>query len=85
MRSDEGGEFSKGAYGALCTTEKIRQELTTADSPKYNGVAERQITIIEAAGLAARVQASSQLPQRGCFARREFVCGPSKLIGLATY
>ena len=27
VRSDGGGEFSKGAFGALCTTEKIRQEL----------------------------------------------------------
>ena len=55
VRSGGGGEFSKGALGALCTTEKIRQEFTTADSPQYNGVAERQIAIIEAAGLAARI------------------------------
>ena len=54
VRSDGGGEFSKGAFGALCTKEKIRQEFTTADSPQYNGVAERQIAIIEAAGLASR-------------------------------
>ncbi|CAN0349001.1 unnamed protein product, partial [Ascophyllum nodosum] len=40
-RSDRGGEYSKGAFGALCTTEKIRQEFTTADSPQYNGVADR--------------------------------------------
>ena len=33
VRSDGGGEFSKGAFGALCITEKIRQELTTAESP----------------------------------------------------
>ena len=55
VRSDGSGEFSRGAFGALCTTEKIRQEFTTADSPQYNGVAERQIAIIEAAGLAARI------------------------------
>ena len=41
VRSDGGGEFSKGAFGALCTTEKTRQEFTTADSPQYNGVGER--------------------------------------------
>ena len=62
VRSDGGGEFSKGAFGALCTTEKIRQEFTTADSPRYNGVAERQIAIIEAAGLAARIQAAAKYP-----------------------
>ena len=60
VRSDGGGEFSKGAFGALCTTEKIRQEFTTADSPQYNGVAERQIAIIEAADLAARIQAAAK-------------------------
>ena len=58
VRSDGGGEFSKGTFGALCTTEKIRQEFTTAESPQCNGVAERQIAIIEAAGLASRIQAA---------------------------
>ena len=32
-RSDGGGEFSKGALGALCTTEEIRQEFTIAVFP----------------------------------------------------
>ena len=62
VRSDGGGEFSKGAFGALCTTEKIRQEFTTEDSQQYNGVVERQIAIIEAAGLAARIQAAAKYP-----------------------
>ena len=63
VRSDGGGDFSKGALGALCTTEKIRQEFTTADSPQYNnGVAESQIAIIEAAGLTARIQAAARYP-----------------------
>ena len=31
VRSNGGGEFSKGAFGALCTADKIRQEFTTAD------------------------------------------------------
>ena len=61
-RSDRGGEFSKGVFDALCTTDKIRQEFTTADSPQYNGVAERQIAIMEAAGLAARIQAAVKYP-----------------------
>ena len=68
VRSDGGGEFSKGAFGALCTAEKIRQEFTTADSPQYNCVAERQITIIEAAGLA--VQAAAKYLDE-VFPRRE--------------
>ena len=83
VRSDGGGEFSKGAFGALCTTEKIRQELTTVDSPQYNGVAERQIGIIEAAGLATRIQAAAKYPNE-VFPRGES-CGSSKLIGLVTH
>ena len=55
VRNDGGGEFTKGVFGALCTAEKIRQEFTTADFPQYNGVAERQVAIIDAAGLAARI------------------------------
>ena len=62
VRSDGGGEFSKGGFGALCTTEKIKQEFTTAGSPQYNGVAERQIAIIEAAGIAARIRATAKYP-----------------------
>ena len=69
-RGDGGGEFSKGAFGALCTAEKIAQEYTTADSPQYNGVAERQIAIIEAAGLAAGIQAAAKYPNEG-FSRGE--------------
>ena len=83
VRSDGGGEFSKGAFGAFCTTEKIRQDFTTADSPQYNGVAKRQIAIIEAASLAARIQAGAKYPTR--FFRAERVSGPSKLIGLVTH
>ena len=55
VRNDGGGGFTKGVFGALCTAEKIRQEFTTADFPQYNGVAERQVAIIDAAGLAARI------------------------------
>ena len=62
MRGDGGGEFSKGALAALCTREEIRQKLTTAISPQHNGVAELQIAIIEAAGLAARIQAAVKYP-----------------------
>ena len=62
VRSNGGGGFLESAFGALCTTEKIRQELTTAGSPQYNGAAERQIVIIEEADFAARVQAAAKYP-----------------------
>ena len=42
--------------------QKIRQEFTAADSPQYNGVAERQTAILEAAGLAARIQVAAKYP-----------------------
>ena len=62
VRNDGGGEFTKGVFGALRTAEKIRQEFTTADSPQYDGVAERQIAIIEVAGHAGRIQAAAKYP-----------------------
>ena len=52
VRSDEGGEF-KGDFAKLCRRHNIRQEFTTADSAKFNGVAERRIAMIESAGMAA--------------------------------
>ena len=36
VRSDDGGEFMEGEFGALCDKEKIMQEKTTADSPQFN-------------------------------------------------
>ena len=47
------GEF-EGHFGALCTREKIKQEVKNANTPEQNVVvAKLQIAIIEAAGLAA--------------------------------
>ena len=58
-RSDEGGEF-KGDFAKPCRRHNIRQEFTTADSAKFNGVTERHIAImVESAGMAAQVQAKS--------------------------
>ena len=62
VRSDVGGEFYEGGFGSICQREKIRQEFTTSDTPEYNGVAERQIGIIESAGFAAKIQASVMYP-----------------------
>ncbi|CAM9446364.1 unnamed protein product, partial [Sphacelaria rigidula] len=41
VRSDGGGEFSEGVFEELCDEEKVKQDKTTADSPQFNGVAER--------------------------------------------
>ncbi|CAN0027935.1 unnamed protein product, partial [Sphacelaria rigidula] len=56
VRSDGGGEFS-GSFSDLCRERGIRQEYTPADSPEYNGVAERAIAMVEKAATAARIQA----------------------------
>ena len=62
MRSDDGGEFMEGLFGKLSREQKIKQEFTTADSPEYNGVAERGLDMIKSAALAARIQASELFP-----------------------
>ena len=62
VRSDNGGEFNQGEFGQLCRERNIKQELTTADSPEYNGVAERGLATIESPALAARIQASELFP-----------------------
>ena len=58
IRFDEGGEFIVD-FAKLCRRHNIRQEFPTADSAKFNGVAERHIAMIESAGMAAQVQAKS--------------------------
>ena len=52
----------EGKYGKLCRERKIKQEFTTADSPEYNGVAERGLAMIASTALAARIQPSEWLP-----------------------
>ena len=47
VRSDDGGQFMEGKFGKLCRERKRKQEFTTADSPAYNGVAERGLVMIE--------------------------------------
>ena len=62
VRSDDGGEFMEGKFEKFCRERKTKQEFTTADSPEYNGVAERGLAMIESAALAARIQASELFP-----------------------
>jgi len=62
VRSDGGGEFRGGKFGDLCRTRGIKQEFTTADSPQFNGVAERALGLIETAAMAGRIQARELYP-----------------------
>ena len=62
VRSDNGGEFFGGDFGKLCRKRGIKQEFTPAVSPKYNGVAERALALINDTALAARIQAPVLYP-----------------------
>ena len=57
VRSDGGGEFRGAKFGDLCKSRSIKQEFTTADSPQFNGVAERPLGLIEAAAIRGQIQA----------------------------
>ena len=62
-----GGKFCGGTFGDLCRSRCIKQEFTTADSPQFNGVAERALGLIETTAMAGRTQArehfaGAQLP-----------------------
>ena len=56
--------FRRGSSKKLCDKQKIKQEKTTADPPQSNGVAKRAISIIESAGLAAKIQALGMYPNQ---------------------
>ena len=56
VRSVNGGEFFRGNFGKLCRKRGIKLEFTPADSPKYNGVAEQALALINDTALAARIQ-----------------------------
>ena len=62
VRSDNGREFFGGDFGELCRKRGIKQALTPVDSPKYNGVAERALGLINDATVAARIQATELYP-----------------------
>ena len=62
VRSDNGREFFGGDFGELCRKRGIKQEFTPADSPKYDGVAERALGLINDATVAARIQATELYP-----------------------
>ena len=62
VRSDGGGEFCGGKFGDLCRSRWTKQEFTTADSPQFNGVAERALGLIETTAMAGRIQARELFP-----------------------
>ena len=57
VRTDDAAEFKSGYFADVCRERGIRQEFTTANSPQFNGVAERGIAMIESTGKAALIQA----------------------------
>ena len=48
--TDDAAEFKPGYFAYLCRERGIRQEFTTANIPKFNGVAERRTAMIESTG-----------------------------------
>ena len=73
----EGVNFCGGKFGDLCRSRCIKQELTTADCPQFNGVAERALGLIETAAMAGRIQES---PGDPCYE-----VGESQLTNSQTY
>ena len=62
LRSVGGGEFPREKCRDLHKSRGIKQEFTTADSPQFNGVAERALGLIETAAMTGRVQARKRFP-----------------------
>ena len=65
VRTDDAAEFESGYFADLCRERGIRQEFTTANSPQFNGVAERGIAMIESTGKAALIQAKCMFAGMG--------------------
>jgi transposase InsO family protein len=42
-RSDQGGEYTSGAFIRYCKNNGIQQQFTVPHTPQQNGVAERKI------------------------------------------
>ena len=55
VRTYGAAAFRDCDFAQVCREFGIRQEFTTRDRPEFNGVAERLIAMIEAAGLAAQI------------------------------
>ena len=60
--SDGGGEIRGRKSGDLYRSRGIEQELTTADSSQFNGVAEHALGSIETAAMSSRIQVLELFP-----------------------
>ena len=65
VRTDDAAESESGYFADLCRERGIRQEFTAANSPQFNGMAERGIAMIESTGKAALIQAKCMFPGMG--------------------
>lgn len=57
VRSDKRGGCFRGDFQKVCSEFLIPQEFTPSDSPKFDGVAERRLGIVDAAATPATIQA----------------------------
>ena len=65
VRTGDAAEFKSVYLVDLCRERGIRQEFTTANSPQFNGVAERGTAMIESTGKAALIQAKCMFSGMG--------------------
>ena len=59
---DNRGQFFGGDFGKLCRKRGIKQEFTSADSTELNGVAKRELPLINDPAFATRIQAPVLYP-----------------------
>lgn len=57
IRSDDASELKEGKFNDICRKHRNEQELTSADRPHLNGVAERDLTLIDELSNACAFQA----------------------------
>lgn len=62
VRSDNGREFCGGEFGEVRKLFGVKQEFINSDSLQQDGVVERELGIIQNAGLAACTQAPVMFP-----------------------
>lgn len=72
IRSDGAPELMYGRFAEICRHHGIKREFTSANTPQYNGVAERGLTLIEKLAKASIFQAQESfrgmgLPAMGPF------------------
>lgn len=68
-RSDNGRDFFGEKFRTVCDKLLIKQELTPANSPHFDGAAERALGITEATTMAARI--SGEYIVRSCSATED--------------